>query len=680
VIDLFGRQSCIEHLFKPPSPISSIWLAELARLLPEIRQHWPEMPAPVAVPPEEERRRLFEAFTQALRVLENRPLVLFIDDLHWVDQATLDWLIYLVNRMRDGPLLLVCAYRSDEAAPQLVSVVAEWNRDRITRQLPLHRLLVEESTKLIAAIGGDVARTEQLLTQSAGNPYFLIELSQEASDVTPPGLAEMVRTRLGRLPDINRQVLQAAALLEAGFEFATLRRTGGRGEEETLDALDALLDAHILSERQGRFEFVHPLVATVIRRDLSIPRRSFLHRRAAEAMEAIYVGRLELIAGQLATHYSQAGRQAQAAHYAALAAERALDLTAPAEAVAFYQQALSLEPTLARRMGLGQALYVQGDLESARETFCSALAEFEAQGDGAGAVRACLALAETYLPSGQGDKVIDWTERALPNLDAKLDPEAHARVHYLLGAGGLMSGVSLSEAEAHLSEASSLATGNNLSEMAARSQFELGNLLAQRGDLEKALQAFENAVSLSNAAGNHFLEILGQNNLAYHAQLAGDLATAREHIETGLSLAEAHDLLIPRQYLYSTRGEIALAERRFDEAEAWFTRGLREAERQSNNLQVANIRANLGLVAQARGDLDRALMLLKTACAAVAAISAPPQHLQIQIDLWLAELNLRRGERAAADEALSRAETHLVGGERQGLREWAKKLRTELQQ
>jgi tetratricopeptide (TPR) repeat protein len=144
-------------------------------------------------------------------------------------------------------------------------------------------------------------------------------------------------------------------------------------------------------------------------------------------------------------------------------------------------------------------------------------------------------------------------------------------------------------------------------------------------------------------------------------------------------LAEAHDLLIPRQYLYSTRGEIALAEGHFDEAEAWFTRGLREAERQANNLQVANIRANLGLVAQARGDLDRALMLLETAYTLVSAILAPPQHLQIQIDLWLAELYLRRGERASAGEALSRAELHLVEGERQGLQEWAKKLRTELQ-
>ena len=123
-----------------------------------------------------------------------------------------------------------------------------------------------------------------------------------------------------------------------------------------------------------------------------------------------------------------------------------------------------------------------------------------------------------------------------------------------------------------------------------------------------------------------------------------------------------------------------MAEGHLDEAETWFTRGLREAERQANNLQVANIRANLGLVAREQGDLDRALMLLETACTTVSAISAPPQHLQIQIDLWLTELYLRRGERAAAGEALRRAEAHMVEGERQGLQKWAQKLRAKVQQ
>jgi ATP/maltotriose-dependent transcriptional regulator MalT len=119
-----------------------------------------------------------------------------------------------------------------------------------------------------------------------------------------------------------------------------------------------------------------------------------------------------------------------------------------------------------------------------------------------------------------------------------------------------------------------------------------------------------------------------------------------------------------------------LAEGQLDEAESWFKRGLVEAENYDNQRQAANIRANLGLVAQARGDLDGALMGLEAARRAATAITAP--HLQIQIDLWLAELYLQREEQAAAREALARAEVGLVSGERRGLQAWAERVRAQL--
>ena len=135
-------------------------------------------------------------------------------------------------------------------------------------------------------------------------------------------------------------------------------------------------------------------------------------------------------------------------------------------------------------------------------------------------------------------------------------------------------------------------------------------------------------------------------------------------------------MFLPRQYLYSTRGEIALADSLFDEAEAWFKRALFEAERYDNQVQAVNIRANLGLVARERGHLDQALILLTEAYQAVADLTAP--HLQTQIDLWLAELYLQRGEQAAAEEALSLAETRLKDGERKGLQAWARRVRSEI--
>jgi ATP/maltotriose-dependent transcriptional regulator MalT len=170
--------------------------------------------------------------------------------------------------------------------------------------------------------------------------------------------------------------------------------------------------------------------------------------------------------------------------------------------------------------------------------------------------------------------------------------------------------------------------------------------------------------------------LLGHNNMAYHAQLAGNLPAAHRHIEAGLKLADAHSLFFPRQYLYSTRGEVALAEGQPAEAETWFRQALTEAEQHQNQALAVNIRANLGAATRDLGKLDEALLLLETARRDAAALVLP--YLQTQIDLWLAELYLERGEHAAAREALARALADLSGSERHAQLAAAKRLQTAL--
>lgn len=677
LIELFSSHACVQRLFAPDSPVAPIWLAEVARLIPALRLRRPDLPAPVGSPPVEERSRLFEAFVQCLRAFESRPLVFFLDDAHWADQATLDWLGYLTHRMADRPLLLALAYRPDEAPLALTQLIAGWQRAGLVERLALPRLTDAEAMALVRALGGDLALAAQIQARGAGNPYFLIELCRAAPGDLPPALAALIQARLDRLPATARQVLQAAAVLEADFDLALLRRTSGRSDEETLDALDALLAAAVLVEQGPHLGFAHPLVAMVVRDGLSAARRAFLHRRAAEARVAAFAGRLPLVAGQVAAHYAEAGEPAQAARYAEMAAERALALAAPAEAANFYRQALTFEPTPARRMGLGRVLHWQGDLDGARAAFVAARETAIAQGDRQSAARASLELADTYLPSGRPDAVVAWAEHALADLDVAADPEAHAFAHFLLGAGRLALGQDLAAAEADLTEAARLATTHHLTAMAARSRFELGNALAQRGDLPAARSAFADAITLARAAGDQFQEALGYNNAAYHALLAGDLAAAREAIAAGLALTESCGLRLPLQYLYSVQGEIALAERQWEAAEAWFQRGLAEAERNHNHVQAANYRANLGLAARGRGDYAAALALLEAARVAAAELAAP--HLHIQIDLWLVELAVERGDQAAAVAALDRAEARLAGNARNGLCAWAARLRAALE-
>lgn len=673
---LFDHNKCISRVIQSNPAPSSIWLAELSRLLPEIRQRVPDLPQPPSLPPEEEHRRLYEAFIWVLRTLNGQPLVLFVDDLHWIDQSTLDWLVFLVDRMQNEPLLLVATYRPSDASPQLSQATAGWSRTGIVRRLPLGRFSLEETTALLSALGRDVAHVEPLQQKSAGNPYFLIELSQDQANGTPPELAELIRARLNRLPEAARQVLQAAAVLDNNFDFSTLRQTSGRGEEETINALDDLLEHNLLTENSKSYEFGHPLVAQVVRSDLSLARRSFLHRRAAQALEATSGDRLDTIAGQLAHHYAQAGQPGKAAHFAQMAASRALKLSALTEAIGFFQQAVTLEPTPARRFGLGEALIGQGQLEEGRRLLQTAAAEFEQAGDSQGVVQAYLSLALSFLASGQGKEVIHWAEQARARLGTIDDPAVLARVYHTLAAGGMLLGQPLAQVEKNLQAGIRLATKHNLPDMAGICRFELGNVLAHRGDLAGAVSSFRAALELSEAAGSVMQAPVARNNLAYHLILLNQLPEARHHIEAALELAEKHALFSPRQYLYSTRGELALAEGGLDEATEWFERALAEAERNHNQPQAANIRANLGLAARARGELDEALLLLEAARSAVASLTLP--HLQTQIDLWLAELYTERGELAAARNSLAAAKKRLAGSERHGLQAWAEQVEQRL--
>lgn len=670
--EMFRHPVLAQRLFQPSTPVSPIWLAEVARLLPELRASLPNLPTPAALPPDEERRRLFESFTQCLLALGGRPLVLHFDDIHWADRATLDWLDYLLHRLRDRSLLLVAAYRPEDAAGPLVHLLAGWGREGLVQKIPLARLTPAESAALVASLGGNPDVADKVQAQSAGNPFFLIELYRAAPTDIPPVLSELVRVRLDRLPGTAQQVLQAASVLQPDFDFATLRRTSGRSEEETLEALDALLDASVVAERDGHYVFTHPLIPAVVAGGLSGARRSFIHRRAAEALQVTNAGRLAEVAGALTGHYEQAGDTTHAAHFAEMAAEHALELAASAEAIAFYRQALALEPTPARQMGLGRVLLRQAELEEARAAFESALRGFEAVGDRRSAARAALKISETFYPSGKFEEGRQWIVKGMDLTEGENDLESDALAHIALGSAQLGDPKTIVEGEKNLREAVRRAEEGQLPDLAARASFSLGNLLAERGDLDRALNAYAETIRFAELAGNDFQEALGHNNLAYHAMLLGDLATAHAELQAGLALAEAHALRLPLQHLYSTRGEIALAEQMWNQAEEWFQRALVESEKNSNPREIANDRANLGLAARGRGDLDGAVMLLESARDSAARLT--DAHLQIKIHLWLAELYLQRGERAAARESLAQARQRLKGIARKRLSEWADEL------
>lgn len=660
---LLGMPYCLEKMAQVAERLLPAWRAELVHLAPVLEAvlapNAGQRATPMALTPTEERALIAEALTQFLRAFDAAPLVLFVDDLHWADGATLDWLLYLTDRMAHEALLLVGAYRPEDAGTGLNRLMAQWQREGLLTRMELPKFTVEETAALLTHLGSSATMAHHLRTQSGGNPFYLTQLSDMAVDGIPASLAEIVQARLSYLAADEQPILQAAAVLEPAIDLLLLQQTSGRSEEETIDALDGLLAAALLVEKESGYEFAHPLVATVVRNGLSSGRRKLLHRRAGDGLAARHANQLVAVSGQLAHHYSEADEPEKALYFADMAGAEALRIGAAAEALTFYTQAQSRRPSPHRQLEMGMALQLlPSKLSEARELMQQALETFESEENLQGVVKAGLRLAGSYLGTQEGANVLHWARRVLPDLELVEDVTLHASAHNLMGTAKFRSGYDMDEADAHFQQATELVKAYSIdTEIGLMSWFEWGNLSLERGDIQTAIVKFQQAQKIAQSQQSLLFETLSLNNLAYATLLNGNVTKAQELIEQALSLTDTYALQPMRYYLLSTKGEVALANQEPDAAEALFTQAVSLAHKYDNPTFVANLQAHLGRVAHLRGDLEEALALLERAQKAVA--DGNTFYLQCQIALWLTEIQLERGDGGAAATHLQEAQVGL---------------------
>jgi DNA-binding SARP family transcriptional activator len=686
----------LSHILRNEDVLAPVWRAELARLFPEIRDVTPQLLSPPRMEAGEERRRIFEALVASVRAAAREPMVLVLDDAQWSDDLTLSWLGYLPQRVADLPVLAVLAYRTAEASPALTRLIADWGRTQAATAIRLQPLTLEQSRKYVAELG--MPAGEPIVDQGAGNPYYLRELAR-ASGLSlpgglPPALKDVIQLLLSRLSGAASHLLLAIAVAEPHANALVLQRVAGLSEDEFLDSLDELLTAEFVTEetpgtlslhqtdgmigslsRPAEYRIAQPLVKSVLLGGTSNARRASLRRRVAEALEATAGPRLPELAAYLSEDFAVAGDNERAAKYADLAAQRLMTLATPLEAVYLLRRAQAWSPTPERLLRLSDALLPAGDPTAARSVLQESLDIFLSTGDVEGAARACLAMANTYLGSGSGADVTRWAKRGLQLL-ASPSPALAAEAHFLLGAGGARSGSDPSDAFSELEEASRLAEENSLDLLAAHALFETGTLLAQQGNLTEAILRYRSSVIQADRAHDELQVVLGLNNLAYHLMLADRIEEAQETIDRALALDEHSALRLPRPYLYSTRGEIALAKSELEDAADWFERALAEAREQKLVEQEAVCLANQGLTARALGALDDALLRLEKACEVASQGSSA--FLRARLGIWLGQIHYERGEMRAAREELDQIDALTKAGGFKGLASEATTLRQRL--
>jgi tetratricopeptide (TPR) repeat protein/transcriptional regulator with XRE-family HTH domain len=351
--------------------------AWLVRMLPELIDGPIEALPPWTVPPEQERRLMFEAVARFLANVAGpgRGTLLLLDDLQWAGGDALDLLATLVRSLSsthrerglgaEGILWVVGAYRDTEVKPRdpLLVTLADLAQAGLATHHTLAPLGVEEAAQLLDGLlegspGGEegegVALRTRVLQRAGGVPFFVVSYAQglrqrerDDQDVAVPwDVAQGVRQRVVALPESARAALGAAAVLGRLVPPAILVAAMTQPEEEVLAALEVACQARLLVDEGHTYRFAHDVIREVIETDVGTARRQLLHRRIAAAIETICARRLSEYYETLAFHYQQSETWEKAIEYLVKSGDKAAAASATQEALAFYDQAFALCGTL----------------------------------------------------------------------------------------------------------------------------------------------------------------------------------------------------------------------------------------------------------------------------------------------------------------------------------------------
>jgi DNA-binding SARP family transcriptional activator len=578
--------------------LPDLWKVEIARLLPEVAH----LPSKVKVVSSAEspssQVRMFEAVDRLIQwVCQGpHPGILFLDDLQWADNASVDLLIYLLQKSSGQPLFILGTWRREDIRPghRLRNLLVDAQRSGRGRLIRLKRLHQTDVAELIRAIPGKPFSDnliEKLYQDSEGLPYFLTEYlsvinlqeSQANSDEIPlpASIRELLHSRLAQLSQPGITLLSTAAVVGRSFDFDTVCNVSLQSEDTCIRSLEELLTRGLIQATAGRneddeisFDFMHDKLRSLVYEEISRPRRRLLHKSIANALvQRAFAVDQSSLSGQIAFHYRQAGEILLAAQYYRQAGEYARSIFAIPDALNHFQTALSLGHP--ERGFLQEAI---GDLQTLLGSYTLSIESYQASlldlpPSHAASIYYKLAqvnhrlgdwiVAEEHFKNAlqhqaasndivlKIDVFVDWAltalykdglaaaqtlaNQALLLAQQSQDCRSLSQVHNILGILSRKEGQT-SQAFSHLESSLEFAemANDRASSIAALNNFAL--TYGERGDFHEAIFLAQKALELCAIIGDRHREAALLSNLADLYYQSGDADTAMILIKKSVAI------------------------------------------------------------------------------------------------------------------------------------------------
>jgi predicted ATPase/DNA-binding SARP family transcriptional activator len=509
--------------------LAPVWLRELAVLVPEIGEVAASATG-VVLPSddldENKQVRLFQAiFNLFANQADRYKVLLVVEDIHWADPATSQCLHYLARQFTQIPIALVLSLREENisANVDLVALLHSLRREPHATSLSLARLTLADTTAFLAQTSDTADLADRLGNwlhqETDGNPFFLISLLQSLREeglldnvvetdwqaqvqtdpvlVFPDAIRESVLSRLQRLTQTEREVIDWIATYGLSLDFSTLQAISHQPNMTLLNTVEQLLERQLLIETAGQYDFSHNKIREVVYYDLSAARRGLYHRQIADTLEVLPLSPDK--ASILARHFERGEEKEKALIYWMQAGNHALDTYAYQQAAHHYEQVLALtDHSLAQMsayLGLSRAFMLMDDHKAATAIIQKGLHLAQHHVDNSRRIQFLYVLAQNASRQHRPDGGKPEVEAVLDAAEHIGDDYHHAQSLILLTEVHESNG-DLRSALKTATRAQTICNKLNDNKLEARALVEIGFLHAQQADFDEAVNAAEQGLEV----------------------------------------------------------------------------------------------------------------------------------------------------------------------------------------
>jgi len=510
---------------------------------------------------ESRRLRVLDAMATLLAELGRvtGPVVVTVEDLQWVDASSAAFLTFLLSRVTTERLLVVATVRTDGLAahPRARRLVGELGRLPSVRRLDLSPFDADEVADYLALLdlsgldarpAGEIA--DEVFRRTGGNAYFVATVAADLArtgsigEGVPPALADLLLGPLERLPDPVRTVVRCASITSQPVSDRLLRRVAGLDDASVDEALRLAVAEGLLVPDGTGYRFPHDLLRAAVHDDLLPGERARLHAARAAALAN---GRDATASpAEIAHHFAEAGDAPEVLVWSVRAAEEAMRVQAPQEALDHLERALAVWPGVdeAARAGLregrlavqaARAAGLAGEPTRSIEWGRRAVLLGDAEGDGVGGVEARAELARRLVEVDASPEAVRLAEDAV-RLAAErgVDPALAAIAEVVL-ARALLLARRPDDARRRAESAVAAARAAQDPALEVEALTTLAFLDEVDGDREAAAHRLGKALQLARAAREPGAELRAHYSLASMYYYDGDVTAALPVLRTAMT-------------------------------------------------------------------------------------------------------------------------------------------------